>query len=153
MNMINCILLVLFLLASYLLLHLIIKHFVNIFYNNYVISIYLYKYIYINITNFALISKLEKDHSMIETRRLKNAVIVFQIMIFLFATLFLQYNCCEIRSKTKRPDLDAIFKYFVRISANNITFADVKEKVENSCVRNPSAEGGIFTSHPPNVFA
>ena len=30
--------------------------------------------IYINITNFALI-KLEKDHSMTKTRRLKNGVI------------------------------------------------------------------------------
>ena len=29
--------------------------------------------IYINITNFVLISKHEKDHSMVETRRLKNA--------------------------------------------------------------------------------
>ena len=104
--------------------------------------------IYINITNFALISKLEKDHGMIEMRHLKNIVIFFQIMIFLFVTLFLQYSCCEIRSKTKRPDLDAIFKYFVRISANNITFADVKEKVENSCVRNPNAEGGILLPFP-----
>ena len=33
--------------------------------------------IYINITNFALISYLEKDHSMTETRRLKNVVIFF----------------------------------------------------------------------------
>ena len=30
---------------------------------------------YINIINFVLISYLEKDHSMIETRRLKNLVI------------------------------------------------------------------------------
>ena len=30
--------------------------------------------IYINITNFVLISQLEKDHGMIETRRLKNVV-------------------------------------------------------------------------------
>ena len=30
--------------------------------------------IYINITNFVLISQLEKDHSMIEMRRLKNVV-------------------------------------------------------------------------------
>ena len=32
--------------------------------------------IFINITNFVLISKLEKDHSMIETRRLKNVCAV-----------------------------------------------------------------------------
>ena len=31
--------------------------------------------IYINIANFILISELEKDHSMIEKRRLKIAVI------------------------------------------------------------------------------
>ena len=31
--------------------------------------------IYINITSFILISQLEKYHSMIETRRLKNVVI------------------------------------------------------------------------------
>ena len=30
--------------------------------------------IYINITNFVLISLLEKDHSMVETRLLKNVV-------------------------------------------------------------------------------
>ena len=35
--------------------------------------------IYINITNFALISYLEKDHSMMETRRLKN--ILFSIFL------------------------------------------------------------------------
>ena len=36
--------------------------------------------IYINITNFVLISSLKKDHSMIKTRRLKN-VIFFQIIL------------------------------------------------------------------------
>ena len=35
--------------------------------------------IYINITNFALIRYLEKDHSMMETRRLKN--ILFSIFL------------------------------------------------------------------------
>ena len=30
---------------------------------------------YINITKFVLINQLEKDHGMIETRRLKNVVI------------------------------------------------------------------------------
>ena len=35
--------------------------------------------IYINITSFVLISQLEKDHSMIETRSLKN-VVFFQTM-------------------------------------------------------------------------
>ena len=33
---------------------------------------------YINITNFVLINELEKDHSMIETHRLKNVVIFLQ---------------------------------------------------------------------------
>ena len=34
--------------------------------------------IYINITNFVLMSYLEKDLSMIETRRLKDVVILFK---------------------------------------------------------------------------
>ena len=33
---------------------------------------------YINAVNFILISQLEKDHSMTETRPLKNVVIFFQ---------------------------------------------------------------------------
>ena len=42
--------------------------------------------IYINITNFVLISYLEKDHSMIETLCLKNVVIFFQtIYIYSFS--------------------------------------------------------------------
>ena len=38
--------------------------------------------IYTNI-NFVLISLLEKDHSMIETRRLKNVVVFFQTILSL----------------------------------------------------------------------
>ena len=38
--------------------------------------------IYINITSFPLMSQLEKDHSMIETRRLKNVVIFLQTIFF-----------------------------------------------------------------------
>ena len=38
--------------------------------------------IYVSITNFVLISLLEKDHSIIETRRLKN-VISFQTIVLL----------------------------------------------------------------------
>ena len=37
--------------------------------------------IFINITNFVLIILLEKDHSMIETRRLKNVVIFIQTIL------------------------------------------------------------------------
>ena len=41
---------------------------------------------YINITKFVLINQLEKDHGMIETRRLKNAVIFIQtILIFVLS--------------------------------------------------------------------
>ena len=36
---------------------------------------------YINITKFALISLLEKDHDMIETRRLKNVLIFIQTIL------------------------------------------------------------------------
>ena len=42
--------------------------------------------IYINITDFALISYLEKDHSMIETRCLKNVVIFIQTKSNKFST-------------------------------------------------------------------
>ena len=38
--------------------------------------------IYINITNFVLISKHEKDHSMVETRRLKNVFFLQTILSF-----------------------------------------------------------------------
>ena len=37
--------------------------------------------IYINITNFLLISSFEKDHSMIETCPLKNVVIFLQTIL------------------------------------------------------------------------
>ena len=37
--------------------------------------------IYINIIDFVLISSLEKDHSIIETRCLKNVVIFLQTII------------------------------------------------------------------------
>ena len=37
--------------------------------------------IYINITNFALISELEKDHCMIETCCLKNVIIFIQTIL------------------------------------------------------------------------
>ena len=36
---------------------------------------------YINITKFVLINLLEKDHSVIETRRLKNVVIFIQTIL------------------------------------------------------------------------
>ena len=40
---------------------------------------------YINITKFVVINQLEKDHSMIETPRLKNVVIFIQIILLLFS--------------------------------------------------------------------
>ena len=40
-----------------------------------------YYEIIINITSFVLISQLENDHSMIETRRLKNVVIFLQSIL------------------------------------------------------------------------
>ena len=43
---------------------------------------------------------------------------------FLFAILFLQCSDCQIQNNSKRSDLDAIFKYTVKISATNITFVD-----------------------------
>ena len=44
---------------------------------------------YINITKFALIILLEKDHNMIEMRRLENVVIFIQtIFTILLSTVF-----------------------------------------------------------------
>ena len=41
--------------------------------------------IYVSITSFVLINELEKDYKMIETRRLKNVVILMQtIVVFLY---------------------------------------------------------------------
>ena len=40
--------------------------------------------IYINITSFVLISKLEKDHSMTETRRLKKVFISIRAILSLY---------------------------------------------------------------------
>ena len=42
---------------------------------------------YKNITKFVVINQLEKDHSMIETPRLKNDVIFIQIVLLLFSYL------------------------------------------------------------------
>ena len=51
--------------------------------------------IYINITNFVLISKLEKDHSMIETRRLKNVAIFLQaILSFVLSRKIIKQTKC-----------------------------------------------------------
>ena len=47
--------------------------------------------IYINITNFVLISKLEKDHSMIETCPLKGIAILIQTIL---STTILQGRKC-----------------------------------------------------------
>ena len=38
--------------------------------------------IYINLISFVLISSLEKDHSMIETHRLKNVIFLQRILSF-----------------------------------------------------------------------
>ena len=54
--------------------------------------------IYINITNFVLISSLEKDRSMIETRRLKNVVIfIHTILNFVLSRKIINIaNYCDI---------------------------------------------------------
>ena len=44
--------------------------------------------IYINITNFVLISELEKDHSMLETHCVQNVAIFFQNSFKIPITLF-----------------------------------------------------------------
>ena len=45
--------------------------------------------IYINITNFVLISSLVKNHSMIETRRLKSVVFFQTISTFVLSRKFI----------------------------------------------------------------
>ena len=46
----------------------------------------------INVSEFVLISKLEKDHSMIETLRLKNVVIFIQkFLSFVLSRKILQH--------------------------------------------------------------
>ena len=44
--------------------------------------------IYINITGFVLINELEKGHSVIEKRRLKNNVIFFSKTLWLFSQVW-----------------------------------------------------------------
>ena len=72
--------------------------------------------IYINITNFALIRQLEKDHSMIETRRLKNVFIFLQTILsfvlsrkITYSSFFpttLNYNSITaVTAETEEPNL------------------------------------------------
>ena len=68
-----------------LLLRLIITHFINVFYDNYGINIcsrQLLWFVQVSLI-FVLISWLEKDHSMMETRRLKNVIFFQTILIFM----------------------------------------------------------------------
>ena len=44
-----------------------------------------------NVTNFILISELEKDHSMVETLRLKNVEFIILLYTFLVISFF-RYN-------------------------------------------------------------
>ena len=41
---------------------------------------------YVNISKFVLINELEKDHNMIETRRLKNVVIFIESVLISYNT-------------------------------------------------------------------
>ena len=57
---------------------------------------------YINITKFVLINKREKDHSMIETRRLKNVVIfvvtISRKIIYIYIYIYISQipHICDI---------------------------------------------------------
>ena len=51
---------------------------------------------YINVTKFVLINQLEKDHSMIETRRLKNVVIFIQTTLSFVLSRKLNIDCQSI---------------------------------------------------------
>ena len=63
--------------------------------------------IYINITSFVLISLLEKDDSMIETRCLKNVVIFFQSILYsyTFSKQVLSANKFIVLGSTSRKNL------------------------------------------------
>ena len=50
---------------------------------------------YINITKFVLINYLGQDHSMIETRRLKN-VIFIQTIYYLLLHRYLLHDICRL---------------------------------------------------------
>ena len=60
-----------------------------IFYNNFLINILTF----VNITKFVLISYLEKDHDMIETRRLKNVVIFMQTVLSSVLSIKIKGGC------------------------------------------------------------
>ena len=81
---------------------------------------------YINITKFVLINSLEKDHSMIETRRLKNVVVFIQTILsfvlsrkkymYTFLYLFLPYFLSTIFSSLHNS------LYFFRACFSNLSF-------------------------------
>ena len=64
--------------------------------------------IYINITNFVLISQLEKDHRMIETHLLKNVVIFFQT----FLNFVLSRKIINVYNNLPRKYGNVTVKYF-----------------------------------------
>ena len=67
--------------------------------------------IYINITNFVLISELEKDHSMIETRRLKNVVIFIQTILSFVLSRKIINICNDIARKYGNVTVKDFRKY------------------------------------------
>ena len=100
--------------------------------------------IYINITNFALIRYLEKDHSMMETRRLKN--ILFSIFLlwksnvdfFFFSkrvqTLDTEYKYGQYCTPLTQSDC----RYFFVLAISLFTHWDNKViKYANSRINNP----------------
>ena len=57
----------------------------------------------VNITEFVLINELEKDHSMIETRCLKNVVIFIQtIYVFIFSRGQMIRETCDLEEGISR---------------------------------------------------
>ena len=76
----------------------------------------------INVVEFVLISLLEKDHSMIETRRLKNVVIFIQTIFYFNLSLLIIY-----------PLLDSVLP-FLLLLAHIITFS----KRNLRCLYNPT---------------
>ena len=51
---------------------------------------------------------------------------------------------CKIQNNSKRPYLNAIFKYLVKISVTSITFADIEKQVE-SMIKSGNAENQEMT--------
>ena len=81
--------------------------------------------IYINITNFVLISSLEKDHSMIETLHLKNVVIFIQaILSFVLSRQFL-FNSVSFLTYFVEFNMNLFISIYQKFSSHFVFLSDL----------------------------